>query len=185
MGAFLVPIRKGRHIPLDKPVVFIGRHPDCDVILTRSRKVSRKHCCIAQVDDHYVIRDLGSMNGIRVNGKRVTKDAPLDFGDEVSIGDVRYVMQPNADARAAKKANGKAGTKPKRRAKADKAASPPLDLSQEFPIPIPESSDSFQVESSDPEFPADPDSDADVASLDDPSDSDDVIPLSDSDKFDI
>ena len=85
-------VDQGRPIALNKAVVFIGRHAECDVILSRSRKVSRKHCCVAQVNDRLVVRDLGSLNGVRVNGKRVKKESDLHVGDEVAIGDCRYVV---------------------------------------------------------------------------------------------
>ncbi len=93
MAVYLIPVDKGRPIVLDKAVVFIGRHPECDVILKASRKVSRKHCCLAQVESRIVIRDLGSMNGIRLNGKRVKIEATVKLGDEITIGDVTYVLK--------------------------------------------------------------------------------------------
>ena len=93
MAVYLIPVDKGRPIVLDKAVVFIGRHPECDVILKASRKVSRKHCCLAQVESRIVIRDLGSMNGIRLNGHRVKKEATVKLGDEITIGDVTYVLK--------------------------------------------------------------------------------------------
>jgi pSer/pThr/pTyr-binding forkhead associated (FHA) protein len=93
MAVYLIPVDKGRPIVLDKAVVFIGRHPECDVILKASRKVSRKHCCLAQVESRIVIRDLGSMNGVRLNGHRVKKEATVKLGDEITIGDVTYVLK--------------------------------------------------------------------------------------------
>lgn len=54
----LIPAAAGEPIKLDKPVLLIGRNPDCDVVLTESRKVSRNHCLIACVDDKLFIRDL-------------------------------------------------------------------------------------------------------------------------------
>jgi hypothetical protein len=77
---------------LDKAILLIGRGSDCDVILLHSRKISRHHCCIAQVDNSYVIRDLGSMNGIRVNGARV-RESRMGKGDEVSIGDLVFTFE--------------------------------------------------------------------------------------------
>ncbi len=93
MAVYLVPVTPGHTIVVDKAVVFVGRHPDCDVVLTHSRKVSRKHCCICQVNETFVVRDLGSMNGIRVNGNRVKKEVRMNFGDELAIGDVCYTLQ--------------------------------------------------------------------------------------------
>ena len=79
---------EGPNIVLDKPILMIGRHQECDIQIP-SRKISRRHCCIAQVDDQIVVRDLGSTNGIRINGVRVN-EGRLIQGDELTIGDYRY-----------------------------------------------------------------------------------------------
>ena len=88
----LEPIGGGKAIPLDKAVLFFGRHPDCDVRLAESPKVSRRHCCIAQVNDRWVIRDLGSLNGVKVNGAVVAREADLKPGDEVTIGEITFTL---------------------------------------------------------------------------------------------
>ena len=93
MPAFLIPIAEGSPIPIDKPILFFGRHEDCDVALLTSRKVSRKHCVIAVVDDHFVIRDLGSMNGVKINQEVVRREGKFAVGDEVSIGDVAFRLE--------------------------------------------------------------------------------------------
>lgn len=102
MPARLTPLSGGAPILLDKPIVLIGRHPDCDVVIANSAKVSRRHCCVAQINDAYFVRDLGSMNGVRVNGTRVTQ-AVLNPNDQLAIGDVPYVFQLDA-ARGARPA---------------------------------------------------------------------------------
>lgn len=199
MAVYLVPQTGGRSIVIDKAVVFVGRHPDCDVVINHSRKVSRKHCCICQVNDTYVVRDLGSMNGIRVNGKRVRKEARIAFGDEVSIGDVPFRLQKGKTAakppqkpaaKPAPRAAPRAGAAHSGAARAaapgqgadkvnppsdharmfskpvlpERAPSPrdqpprekpsrprppaprrPAELSQEFPVPIPDDGESFAV----------------------------------------
>jgi predicted component of type VI protein secretion system len=86
----LVALSEGPNILLDKPIMLIGRHQECDIQIP-SRKVSRRHCCIAQVDDHIVVRDLCSTNGIRVNGVRV-QEGQLNSGDELTIGNFRYQL---------------------------------------------------------------------------------------------
>jgi predicted component of type VI protein secretion system len=88
MAAQLIALNSGLNILLDKPILLIGRDPECDIQLD-SRKVSRRHCCIAQVNDYIVVRDLGSTNGIRINGVRVL-EGKLKEGDEVVIGDGRF-----------------------------------------------------------------------------------------------
>ena len=88
MPAQLVALNDGLSILVDKPILLLGRHPECDIQID-SRKVSRRHCCIAQVDDYLVVRDLDSTNGIRINGERVV-EGKLHPGDELTIGGSRY-----------------------------------------------------------------------------------------------
>jgi predicted component of type VI protein secretion system len=88
MPAQLLSLSDGPSLLLDKPVLLVGRHEECDIQLN-SRKVSRKHCVIAQVGEALVIRDLGSTNGVRINGVRV-EDGTLRTGDELAIGNFRY-----------------------------------------------------------------------------------------------
>src|SRR5689334_11375354 len=88
MPAQLVALDHGPSILLDKPILLLGRHPECDIQID-SRKISRRHCCIAQVSDYLVVRDLGSTNGVRINGVRVT-EGRLNAGDELTIGNHRY-----------------------------------------------------------------------------------------------
>jgi hypothetical protein len=95
MVAILHPTGPGQQIPIDRAVVLIGRSPECDVILDISTKISRMHCALVQVDADYYIRDLGSMNGITVAGRRVDKDVKLTNGVEVMIGDLKFLFLEN------------------------------------------------------------------------------------------
>src|SRR3954452_25067916 len=88
MPAQLVSLTEDPSIWLDKPILLIGRDPECDIQID-SRKISRRHCCIAQVNDYLVVRDLGSTNGIRINDMRVQEGA-LKAGDELMIGGNLY-----------------------------------------------------------------------------------------------
>ena len=88
MPAHLLSLTDGPSILLDKPILLFGRHADCDVQLN-SKKVSRRHCCVAQVGENLVIRDLGSTNGVKINGERVVEGI-LTPGDELVIGNYRY-----------------------------------------------------------------------------------------------
>ncbi|MGL6094936.1 MAG: FHA domain-containing protein [Fimbriiglobus sp.] len=88
MPAHLLSLTDGPSILVDKPILLFGRHQECDVQLN-SKKVSRRHCCLAQINDYLVVRDLGSTNGIWVNGKRV-QEGKLVPGDELLIGNFRY-----------------------------------------------------------------------------------------------
>jgi predicted component of type VI protein secretion system len=91
MPAQLQAINGGSSILLDKPILLLGRDPECDIQL-ESPKISRRHCCLAQVGDSLVVRDLGSTNGIRINGVRVV-EGHLKGGDELTIGNHRYQVR--------------------------------------------------------------------------------------------
>lgn len=87
-GAFLVVDGK-RHFTLDKPLVRIGRRPDNDLILD-NKHVSRTHATLQAVDGHYVLRDLGSTSGTRLN-HRLIKEAVLKPGDVISVAAVELI----------------------------------------------------------------------------------------------
>jgi hypothetical protein len=84
----LVALDEGPDIVLDRPMVVVGRHPQCDTRLD-SLRISRHHCCMTQDQNEVVVRDLGSTNGIRINGQRV-EIGRLKPGDELSIAHIRY-----------------------------------------------------------------------------------------------
>jgi pSer/pThr/pTyr-binding forkhead associated (FHA) protein len=156
----LIPTSSGETIKLDKPVLLIGRNPDCDVVLTESRKVSRNHCLIACVDDKLFIRDLGSTNGVWINGHRVEREGRIRAGDELSIADLKYdVKQVDRNGTAKPDKSGKAAPQQPvsdeheasgRRVRKVGIAAPP-DGDQ--PVAIPEEDDSFIVEASAPRLP--------------------------------
>jgi predicted component of type VI protein secretion system len=91
MPARLVAIDEGPDIPLDRRMVVVGRHPACDTRLD-SLRVSRHHCCMTLEDGVVGVRDLGSTNGIRINGQRM-EFGWLRPGDELSIAHLRYRLE--------------------------------------------------------------------------------------------
>jgi FHA domain len=93
MRARLVPLTPGAApiALLQRPVILIGRHPESDVRINLPQ-ISRRHCCLALAYDRLVIRDLGSRNGVRVNG-RLVDESPLSAGDEVAIAQVIYRLE--------------------------------------------------------------------------------------------
>ena len=91
MSARLVALDEGPVITLDRAMVVVGRHLACDIRL-ESLRVSRHHCCLTQEDSEVVVRDLGSTNGIRINGQRV-EIGRLREGDELAIAHVRYRLE--------------------------------------------------------------------------------------------
>ncbi len=97
MSLRLVPVIKGSAplILLQRPVLLIGRHLECDVRID-SPKVSRRHCCLAMAYDRILIRDLGSRNGVRVNGRPVD-ESRLQDGDELAIGPILFRLETATD----------------------------------------------------------------------------------------
>lgn len=62
----------------------IGRHPSCDVVLV-APAVSRRHAALRFRDGHWVLQDLQSRNGTRLNGRRVQR-CELRPGDVLGLG---------------------------------------------------------------------------------------------------
>jgi FHA domain len=77
------PRRRARD-PAAGFLLLIGHRPACDVRIDPPKN-SRRHGCLALAYDRLQIRDLGSRNGMRVNGL-VVEEARLNPGDEVAIG---------------------------------------------------------------------------------------------------
>ena len=74
----------GKNIELSNKEIHAGRGLDNDLIIS-DLSVSRKHFKVTREDDHYVIEDLGSGNGIKLNGERVSS-ATLYDGDIIYVG---------------------------------------------------------------------------------------------------
>jgi hypothetical protein len=88
-AAFLVQGSDRREITTDRAV--IGRSRECEVQIG-DPNVSRKHAEIRREGGGYVVVDLGSTNGIEVNGRRV-KRATLTNGDRIALGQTELVFQ--------------------------------------------------------------------------------------------
>lgn len=87
-----------RVIALTRDVTRIGRSGAADLRLDDAA-VSRRHALLVRRDGVIRVVDDRSLNGVRVNGERVS-DAALADGDEVAIGRVllRFVVGVPAEA---------------------------------------------------------------------------------------
>jgi transcriptional regulator with GAF, ATPase, and Fis domain len=72
------------------PLVSIGRSADNDVCLT-SGLISRLHCQIDLSGEGVWLEDLGSSNGVTVNGLK-TRGAPICVGDTIKLGGATLVI---------------------------------------------------------------------------------------------
>ncbi len=73
------------------PTVRIGRGPGATLRLA-DVSVSRCHAELRHVDDGWMVRDLGSMNGTEVNGSRITTPVRVRPGDRIRFGAVAFVL---------------------------------------------------------------------------------------------
>lgn len=76
----------GRRRPyiLKKDITVIGRSEEADITL-QQRGVSQKHCRIIKKNSEYFIQDMGSTNGVRVNGRKIERTVLLK-GDKILLG---------------------------------------------------------------------------------------------------
>ena len=81
--------------PAGRAKVTIGRAPGSDCLLS-DPSVSRWHAELRADGDGWVLADVGSTNGTRLNGWRLTGPAPVRAGDEVAFGGARFRLGPQA-----------------------------------------------------------------------------------------
>jgi Protein of unknown function (DUF3662)/FHA domain len=81
----------GKRTVLSGSRVVIGRSRDCDVTL-EDANVSRRHAELRREGASWVVADLGSTNGVKVNGQRVNEQ-PLSAGDEITLGLERLTFE--------------------------------------------------------------------------------------------
>ena len=84
----LQPIGGGDPIPLLRTPLTVGRREESDIVL-RFPNVSGSHCELSLVDGYWHVKDLGSSNGTKVNGSRVSEQR-LEPGDTLSLAKHEY-----------------------------------------------------------------------------------------------
>ncbi len=62
----------------DKTCVIVGRSPKCDLVIPHEA-ISRQHCQIEFIKDRFYITDLGSSNGITIDGKKIPPNTKVPF----------------------------------------------------------------------------------------------------------
>jgi hypothetical protein len=75
----------------------IGRTRDCDLCLT-DLSVSRTHALLVRREDGWMLSDLGSHNGTRVNGWLIREAVPVHVGDRVEFGSAAFIIQGDPPA---------------------------------------------------------------------------------------
>jgi hypothetical protein len=82
-------VAEGKRYAVGPGGATIGRSRECDIVLSDSN-VSRRHAELRPLGDGWTVTDLGSTNGVRVNGRDVPPNEPqaLQAGDRLDVGTV-------------------------------------------------------------------------------------------------
>ena len=82
---------EGRTIVVGPAGAVLGRSRDADVVLN-DPNVSRHHAEVRPSGGSWIVNDLGSTNGIKLNGRRVRGPESLKPGDEIELGTSRVTF---------------------------------------------------------------------------------------------
>ncbi|MFM9120245.1 MAG: FhaA domain-containing protein [Acidimicrobiaceae bacterium] len=78
-------MQSGERIVLETDSLKIGRQATCRIVFNDSN-VSREHAQMRRTADGWKLLDLGSTNGTKINGVKITEEQLLVNGDELSFG---------------------------------------------------------------------------------------------------
>lgn len=100
---FLIESDQRVSFTLDKPTITIGRAADNDIVVAapvpNADTVSQHHARLRRDQDGYVARDLGSKNGLTVNGRQTLENL-LQDGDRLQFGEVVAIFHQSAGGAA-------------------------------------------------------------------------------------
>ena len=82
--AELVPTGGGDAVPLAQATMTVGRRRSNDICLEYPN-VSSNHCEFTFEDGVWFVQDLGSSNGVKINGEKIASRRSLKPGDQVII----------------------------------------------------------------------------------------------------
>lgn len=91
----LMEDREVRTFPLNKGVTTIGRAQENDIVIN-NLALSRKHAQVESRGNTYSVVDLGSQNGVFVNGEKVRGKQVLRDQDSVTLGTYQFVFRAEA-----------------------------------------------------------------------------------------
>lgn len=88
----LLVVSGGRRVVVPPRGAVLGRSRECDVVLDDS-SVSRRHAQLRPQADGWVLEDLDSTNGVRVNGRTLHGAQVLRSGDRIELGSTEVVFE--------------------------------------------------------------------------------------------
>jgi hypothetical protein len=83
---------EGRSVILGSNGAVIGRSRECDIVIDDAN-VSRRHAEVRPSGGSWTVRDLGSTNGVKVNGRRIDHPQALRPGDVIDLGVCRMTFE--------------------------------------------------------------------------------------------
>lgn len=98
-----LPVLIGQNGPLNgqrwaiENSLLIGRDPDCQVVIP-DRQVSRYHARLTIVEEGVQIEDMGSKNGVFINGRQVLEPTLLGDGDLVQVAFAQDFVYLSSDS---------------------------------------------------------------------------------------
>ena len=99
-------------VPLVRDLITVGRQ-DGNTIRLTERNVSRRHARFTRDDaGNYRIEDLGSYNGITLNGVKLEQAAEIKDGDRLGIGDYVIALRAEVPAATTRPSSAKRGSMP-------------------------------------------------------------------------
>jgi hypothetical protein len=87
---WLIVQPSGLAVELTRPELLVGRHSECDLRLTLP-DISRRHCRLVFAVRRWQVQDVGSLNGVLLNGQPV-QEAALSHGDVLDVGSFRFAV---------------------------------------------------------------------------------------------
>lgn len=82
----------GRRVVVPPRGAVLGRSRECDVVLDDS-SVSRRHAQLRPQGEKWTLEDMGSTNGVRVNGSPVRAPRVLQTGDRIELGSTEMLFE--------------------------------------------------------------------------------------------
>ncbi|HEY1523631.1 MAG TPA: DUF3662 and FHA domain-containing protein [Solirubrobacteraceae bacterium] len=82
----------GRRLVVGPAGVTLGRSRECDIVL-QDPNVSRKHAEVRPRGGSWVVQDLGSTNGSRLNGRSIQGSEVVKPGDQIEVGSTRLTFE--------------------------------------------------------------------------------------------
>lgn len=86
-------VSSGTELPLDGNAITIGRSSDSTLVIL-DEYTSTQHAQLIPQGDGWLLQDLDSTNGTRLDGQRVVGSVPLPLNTPVSIGKTTFELRP-------------------------------------------------------------------------------------------